>query len=810
MELPSYTDDTYGRRFLAGKTIFPEDRRIFHQVGYSYDYVAGINAVQAFRDRVDCNILFSSGIPGKLTIEVVAPQIIRLKMGQVGAEFEESSPMLLPFPHERPGLVVSDGGQACEVMLSGYRIVLEKSPFCLRVVSPQGETIFESETENLVSLLTAPPAGLRCQGAERWAFLSWRSRNQDQYYGLGEKFTRFEKTSSRATIWTADTCGSNTTDMSYKGVPLLFSTAGWGLLWHTSFRSYWEIGSFSYATGAAMVEDDRLDVFLLLAPDLRELVGLYTGLTGRPSLPPKWAFGLWMSRAAYQSRAQLEDVARRLRVEQIPCDVFNIDPSWLVKTYYNEIGVEICDFTWNEATWPDPEGMYAGLTKDGFSACIWLNPYLPEDSPLYAEAKAQDYLVKSADGGVSRLELDLAAGIVDFTNPAAKTWWQGYLIHILRQGAALFKVDFGDRVPESAVFANGKTGREMHNLYVHLYSEAVFEAVRQEKGCGMIWRRPGYIGSQRFPGTWAGDTQVTWEGMQGALRGGLSAAFSGEAFWSHDMGGFVGQKPPEELYIRWAQFGLFSPLARFHGTTPREPWFYSARAVAVVRHYTQLRYRLIPYLLAAAYESTQTGMPILRPLALAFQGEPGVGAIDDQYLLGGDLLVAPVMTPGVGRRAVYLPEGTWWPLEADGQPEAGGRYIYAAAPMESIPVYVRSGAVLPWYAAAPQHLKGSTPAAWIIAVYPGLSGQQGVRSLLIPEADMEVRIRYESCGRSGRLQVNPVPLRIKVVWVDMRSNALKLTGEAGLLLIEVEDTSHGAAAELDASQGLDIRWGEPV
>ena len=392
----------------------------------------------------------------------------------------------------------------------------------------------------------------------------------------------------------------------------------------------------------------------------------YTALTGRPPVPPRWAFGMWMSRAAYPNRAEMLEVANRLRAEEIPCDVFHIDPSWMERGYYNEIGVEVCNFNWNTKDWGTPQALFQEFAEKGFGICLWINPYFSPDSPAYAEAKASGYLVKTPAGEVSDLEFNLHAGIIDLTNPAAKTWWQARLIDLLQKRATVFKVDFGDRVPENALFFNGKSGREMHNLFVHLYAQAVFEAVEQVRGTGFIWRRPGYIGSQRYPGSWAGDTQVSWEGMAGALRGGLSAAFTGEAFWSHDIGGFVGQKPSEELYIRWAQFGLLSPLARFHGTTPREPWHYGERALEVTRAYTRLRYSLIPYLLACAHESAASGLPLLRPMVLEFPAEPRIDAIDDQYMLGPELLVAPVFQPGARARMVYFPTGSWWPLDRPG------------------------------------------------------------------------------------------------------------------------------------------------
>ncbi len=779
MDKPTYFEDNYASRFLTGKTVFPDDTRIFHRADCTYDDVAALGNARLEGQTFQVDLFLRSGAAASLAIQPVRPEVLRVMFGRPGAVFAQASPMLLPFPDERPTLAYADGDDAFTCAFGGYQVELDKLPFCLRIISPQGKTIFESEWEKIVDMYTAPAMGLRrrpgadtsasqssqarqASPATPAAFLSWRTRFADRYFGLGEKFTKFEKTGTRATIWEADTCGSNTTDMSYKAVPVIFSTAGWALLLHSSFRSSWELGSFSYASAGLLVEEDKLDLFLILAPTLKEQVIAYTTLTGRPQMPPRWALGLWMSKAAYHNRAQLLEVAGRLRAEQIPCDVLNIDGTWMENLYYNELGVAVCNFGWNEKDWGQPAPLFQEFAGQGFNLCLWINPYFSCDSPAYAEAKAKGYLVRTLSGEIAGLEFDLQAAMIDFTNPAAKAWWQAQLIDLLQKGAAVFKVDFGDRVPADALFYSGQTGREMHNLYVHLYAQAVYEAVEQVHGAGFIWRRPGYIGSQRYPGCWAGDTQVTWEGMAGALRGGLSAAFSGESFWGHDIGGFVGQQPAEELYIRWVQFGMLSPLARFHGTTPREPWNYGPRALDVARHYIRLRYSLIPYLLAYAHESSENGLPLLRPMVLEFPAEPRIDAIDDQYLLGPDLLAAPLFQPGERTRVVYFPRGLWWPFERSGSPIAGPGFHSVEAPLERIPLYVRAGAVIPRYKQPPQHLKGPAPQEWLLDIYPGDSQ----RHLVIGEPGYPVRIDYRCENGSGRLEISPAPIHIAVRLVD--------------------------------------------
>lgn len=755
---PSYYEDNFASRFLKGMTVFQDDQRIFHRPGYTYDHAVVVTEAAMEGRRLRLSIDLESGQAFVLTLQAVGQGILRLQMGKPGTQYEDSSPMLaadlsVPIPLQ---YIQNDVQVECQ--LDGFRLVFQKRPFCIQVYSVHGELIFESEMEKIVDMYTAPPLGLRRKDGQSWAFLSWRSRNQDRYFGLGEKFTRFEKTSSRATIWTADTCGSNTCDMSYKSVPVIFSTAGWAMMLHSSFRSCWEVGSFSYASASCMVEEPKLDLFLILAPSLREQVQAYTWLTGRPSMPPKWAFGLWMSRAAYRSRDQMLEVAERLRHESISCDVFNVDPTWMNKNYYNEIGVEVCHFDWNEKDWGSAKELFRDFADNGFGICLWINPYLAEGSQPYQEALEKGFLVRTPSGEPARLEFNLAAGIVDFTNPQAKYWWQIKLMHLLRQGAATFKVDFGDRVPENAIFNNGKSGLEMHNLFVHLYAEAVYESVASVKGNGIIWRRPGYIGTQRFPGSWAGDTQVTWEGMKGALRGGLSAAFTGESFWSHDIGGFVGPKPGAELYIRWVQFGLLTPFARFHGTTPREPWHYPDPAVDVTRYYANLRYQLIPYLLAYGLESTRSGLPLLRPMVLDFESEPNIDQVDDQYMLGDSLLVAPVLVEGHRHRVIYFPAGSWWSLLSPEETVTGPGFIEVSAPLERMPVYVRQGSLIPRYQQAPQHLKGPVPRVWFLDIYPGDSDLE----LSIPEEGFNFTITYHNEAGLGKVSGTSAPISLVI------------------------------------------------
>jgi alpha-D-xyloside xylohydrolase len=502
-------------------------------------------------------------------------------------------------------------------------------------------------------------------------------------------------------------------------MPVLYSTRGWGLFLHSSFRSQWEVGSFSYTGGSVLVEDGRLDLFLMAAPTLKGLVGTYTALTGRPAMPPLWAFGTWVSRCQFFTAAEAEESMRGFRELGMPADVIHLDPLWMTTHWYWKIGVDACDFEWNEAGFPDHAALFAAWRAQGWDICLWINPYLPEAKPIYAEAQAAGFLLRDVRGGIARLSHGEPVGMIDVTNPAARAWWQGRLEQLLRDGASVLKPDYGDRVPETALAHNGMTGAELHNLYLHLYAEICFEARRNVHGQPVVWRRAGYVGSQRFAGCWAGDTQTTWEAFRCCLRGGLSAGFTGDGFWSHDIGGFCGPVPSPELYIRWMQVGLLSPFARFHGNRLCEPWHYGAQAVAVAQRYTRLRYRLVPYLLACASEACATGIPIQRHCLLEFPGEPGLHALDDQILLGPDLLLLPVLEPGATSRQAYLPTGRWYDYDDPAVSYDGGRWHTIPAPLDRIPLLVREGAIIPRYAQDQQHLKEPRPAEIEVAVWPG-------------------------------------------------------------------------------------------
>ena len=524
-------------------------------------------------------------------------------------------------------------------------------------------------------------------------------------YGFGEQFGPLNKRGLTIPIWNSDTtytAGSR----SYKSIPFYISSRGYGLVLLTGGKALFEVGSgYSYVSLSIEVWKPWMEYLVIYGPSIKEILRLYTYFTGRPSLPPLWSFGFWMSRAEYKSRHEVEEVAEKLRRYRIPCDVIHIDPAWMKDKIYS-------NFEWNEKDFPNPREMFRKLDEMGFKVSLWEQPYIPKGTKLYEEALEKGYLVRALNGDVVNI-LDFTrrlCGIVDFTNPNARKWYKKLHRKILNMGARLFKTDMGEALPEDALLYNGMRGEEAHNLYALYYQGTVFEAVEEKyPGEGLVWGRAGCIGIQRFPVQWGGDSHSTFSDMTSQLWGELSYSLSGVPFWSHDIGGFQGitiippvwgeentsgrRKPLEKLYIRWAQWGLLSPFSRAHGTSPREPWEYGDEALKIFRKFTELRYSLLPYIYSLAKKACDEGIPIARPLIMEFQDDPTVRNIGNEYMLGNSLLIIPVLS-GNDRVEYYLPRCKWLDVWR-GEILGGGRWIREKVPRDRIPIYLREGGLVP-------------------------------------------------------------------------------------------------------------------
>ncbi|MGW2827228.1 alpha-xylosidase [Streptomyces sp. NPDC001443] len=549
----------------------------------------------------------------------------------------------------------------------------------------------------------------------------------EQVYGLGERFTPFVKNGQVIDMWQAD--GGTSSEQAYKNIPFYLSSRGYGVFVNHPGKVSFEVGSESVGQVQFSVEDQTLEYYVVAGPAPKDVLARYTGLTGRPALPPAWSFGLWLTTSFTTSydEATVMSFVDGMSERGIPLSVFHFDCFWMREYQW-------CDFEWDPDVFPDPAGMLARLKTKGLRISAWINPYIAQKSPLFDEAAELGHLVRRANGDVWQWDLWQAGmGLVDFTSPEACAWFQSKLKPLLDQGVDCFKTDFGERIPTDVVWHDGSDPERMHNYYTELYNRTVFELLEKERGQGeaVLFARSATAGGQQYPVHWGGDCWSSFEAMAESLRGGLSLSLSGFGFWSHDIGGFEGT-PDASVFKRWLAFGLLSSHSRLHGSSSyRVPWEFGDEAVDVARSFTLLKHRLMPYLYGVGVEAHRTGVPSMRPMLLEFPGDPACRPLDRQYLLGADLLVAPVFTED-GEVEVYLPEGTWTQL-LTGEAVTGPVWRTERHGFDSLPLYVREGAVLP-LSADDQRPDGDWLEGITLLVHP--TAEPGyARTVTVPDLD---------------------------------------------------------------------------
>ena len=509
-------------------------------------------------------------------------------------------------------------------------------------------------------------------------------------YGLGERFAAYVKNGQSIDMWNAD--GGTASEQAYKNVPFYMTNRGYGIFVDDTSDVSFEVASEKVERVQFSVEGERLAYYVIYGVTPKAVLERYTLLTGRPALPPAWSFGMWLTTSfttdydEETTSSFIQGMAKR----DIPLHVFHFYCFWMK-------GQNWCDFEWDPDTFPDPEGMLRRYKARGLHICVWINPYIAQQSPLFDEGMSKGYLLRRTDGSVWQTDMWQAGmAIVDVTNPAARRWYGGYLEKLLDMGVDCFKTDFGERIPvRDVVYFDGSSPLHMHNYYTYLYNQMVFEILERKRGRGeaTLFARSATAGSQQFPVHWGGDNSANYPSMAETLRAGLSLAHSGFGFWSHDISGFE-QTAPADVYKRWCQFGLLSSHSRLHGSSSyRVPWLFDEEACDVLRKFVKLKCALMPYLYAAAVEAHTTGTPVMRPMMLEFPEDLSCDTLDRQYMLGGDLLVAPIFNKE-GRAAYYLPVGAWTNILTE-TVVTGERWIRETYDFMNLPLMARPGSVIP-------------------------------------------------------------------------------------------------------------------
>ena len=509
-------------------------------------------------------------------------------------------------------------------------------------------------------------------------------------YGLGERFAAYVKNGQSIDMWNAD--GGTASEQTYKNIPFYMTNRGYGVFVEDTSDVSFEVASEKVERVQFSAEGETIVYDVIYGGTPKAVLDGYTALTGRPALMPAWSFGLWLSTSFttnYDEKTATSFI-QGMADRDIPLSVFHFDCFWMK-------GFNWCDFTWDEETFPDPVGMLKRYHDRGLHLCCWINPYIGQASPLFREGMEHGYLLKKTNGDVWQTDLWQAGmGILDVTNPDARAWYCDHLRKILRMGVDCLKTDFGERIPvRDIAYYDGKDPLHMHNYYTFLYNKMVFDLLKEERGEGeaILFARSATAGSQQFPVHWGGDNSASYVSMAETLRAGLSMSHSGFGFWSHDISGFE-QTAPADVYKRWAAFGLLSSHSRLHGSSSyRVPWLFDEESCDVVRKFTRLKCRLMPYLYGAAVEAHEHGTPMMRPMMLEFPDDPACDTLDRQYMMGESLLVAPVFHAD-SHVDYYLPDGLWTSL-LDGRKVQGGHWQKETHDFLSLPLMVRPGTVLP-------------------------------------------------------------------------------------------------------------------
>jgi len=682
-------------------------------------------------------------------IEFVTPRTIRLRIAtRDPAPPAEPSLMLVGAPkrdgswtHEAKGGTVTWRSEAGSVTLT-------LDPWRIEIRDAQGRLLTSTQTLDAIRSYSSPvPFSFvrRAADASRRLAAVFSLSPDEKIFGAGESFTRLDKRGQKIILYTRDGLGAQGPRM-YKPVPFVLSSRGYGMFVHTTAPLTLDIGSSFDHSHVIYSADDNFDLFVFLG-DPKTVLSEYTALTGRSPMPPLWSFGLWMSRITYKSEDETREVAKKLRGYRIPADVIHLDTGWFEQDWR-------ADYRFSATRFRDPARMIADLKDQGFRISLWQVPYFTPGNPLYRTAVDNGFVVRNAEGRAATED-----AVLDFSNPKTIEWYQGLLGGLLKLGVGAIKADFGEDAPLEGLYASGRTGLFEHNAYPLRYNKAVADVTKQITGESIIWARSAWAGSQRYPLHWGGDAETTDSGMAGTLRGGLSLGLSGFTFWSHDMGGFV-ERTPRELYSRWVPFGMLTSHSRAHGQPPKEPWEYDAGFVDEFRRAVELKYALMPYVYAQAKVASERGHPVLRTLFFEFPDDPTSWMIEDQYLFGEDLLVAPLFEPG-RRRLVYLPPGSWVDYQS-GASYQGGRWQTIEAGAIPIVLLVRGGAILP-HAAVAQHTGAIDWSKIELRIYGAGAEARGV--FAVPGSDPQTLVAVR---RGSGYMLKDDPLRGKVTWTIAR------------------------------------------
>lgn len=650
----------YTRQAFNVNTILPQDLKMLDFPGEAYEQNPELD----------------------FSVDFVTPRTLRIRMLTTPVQPKPfDSPMLVKEPGKDSSWKYSKTGNTHTYKSNYGSIEIEENPFRITLKDEKGKRLTDTWRwcDNDSSQVKVIPFNFIKRGLDNSRAINpvFSLSPGEKIFGCGESVTKLDKRGQKVNLFVTDPQGPET-DQMYKPVPFFMSNRGYGMFMHTSAPVTCDFGNTYVGANKLFMGDEALDLFIFIG-EPKDILNEYTEIVGKPSMPPLWSFGTWMSRITYFEQSEGYDVAAKLRSYKIPSDVIHFDTGWFETDWQ-------CDYKFAPSRFSNPQKMIDDLKKDGFHISLWQLTYFTPKNKFFNEIIEKNLHVKNSKG-----EMPYEDAVLDFSNLETVKWYQDKLAGLLKMGVGAIKVDFGEAAPMEGFYASGRGGWYEHNLYPLRYNKAVADITKEVNNENIIWARSAWAGSQRYPLHWGGDAANTDIGMDATLRGGLSFGLSGFSFWSHDIGGFV-VAAPENLYRRWLPFGFLTSHSRAHGAPPKEPWLYNDNFVKAFRESAEMKYKLMPYIYAQAKLCTEKGLPMVRALFVEYPDDPGAWLIEDQYLFGADILVAPMMEAGTERN-VYLPKGNWIDYQS-GKIYQQGWNVIEAGKIPAI-ILVREGAVIP-------------------------------------------------------------------------------------------------------------------
>lgn len=683
-------------------------------VSAQWQTVGNVTAVTSVKSN---GAVLATSSRAAASVEFFDRDVIRVRVAPTG-KFEREFSYAFDSSNERVTPKVNVIQAKTQIVLtddSGSKVIIRKTPFNIIVLDPAGSEILVEDASEAVRF---------DKKTGEFVATKMRSSDVETYYGFGEKaFIEMSRNGKYIVNWNTDTFAYPTgTDPIYQSIPFFYALndgKAYGLFFNNTFRSFFDMGKTSperYSFGA---NGGELDYFVFTGGRDRspkKVLADYTKLTGRTPLPPIWALGNQQSRWSYFPEKRVREIAEGFRKNKIPADVLYLDID-----YMDEYRV----FTWDKKRFPDPPKLLSDLKKDGFKTVLIIDPGVKVDPNYhaYADGRQKGIFVKNPDG--SELNRDVwpkASAFPDFTDPKAREWFASFYKQHLDEGVAGFWTDMN----EPGVFMTEKsarpeifhhpektfpydtphagdglpdTHRRYHNVYGMQMARATFEGVKKlapEKR-PFVLTRAGFAGVQRYAAVWTGDNYSAWEHLALSIPMLANMSVSGVPFVGADVGGFQ-DMPTAELYTRWLQAAVLTPFLRSHSVGwvgNKEPWEFGDEFTKINRASIELRYQFLPYIYSLFREHERNGAPVMRPLWYEFPADKQTYLINDQYMLGRDIMVAPVVKDGMRTRGIYLPASEEWIDWWTGEKLESGKTHYPQTPLDRLPLYIRVGSIVP-------------------------------------------------------------------------------------------------------------------